>query len=114
MQLEDAIKRCTHFKKLHEKLHELSKCPNCNEYTLSYEAGEYETGIQPYIYCDGEDGECEFTAEANFRGLASEVHSDFDVVLMFAGVFKNEGLEETEKQIGIPWNEFILKEASTF
>lgn len=114
MPLEDAIARCEHFKQQREKLRELSKCPMCNKYSLFHEAGEYESGISSYIYCDSEDEDCEFTADGDFRGFESEIHSDFDVVLMFAGVLESEGLEAVEKQLGISWSEFISKEAASF
>lgn len=112
MSIEDATRRCEHFQKIRDELHELSKCPLCENHTLEYEGGEWEAGISSYIYCDNEETDCEFTTDSNFRDLESHMHSDFDVVLMFASVLENEGLEATEQQIGLTWNEFLAKETT--
>lgn len=121
MSLEQAKIRYEHFIAIGKQMHDSKRCPKCQQYTLEYEGGEWESGIKAYVYCENdkikttdEDGdtfyeECEFADDVKPEYLFA-VEADFDVVLYMACSIENEGLEKIEKQIGYSWQDFVEKE----
>lgn len=121
MSLEQAEKRCEHFKKLKEQIYQAKKCPKCGEHTLEIEGGSYEEGIKPYVYCENNkvkvfDGveeyedDCDFSSKITKEFEFLNSYCDFDVALAFVVDIQRDGFERTEKNIGCSWNEFIEKD----
>ncbi|MCK2000725.1 hypothetical protein MZM54_04890 [[Brevibacterium] frigoritolerans] len=121
MSIEQATLRCEHFKKIQQIMHEAKKCPKCGKHSLGIEGGSYEEGYSDYVYCENdevvviENGEelftdCGFTSDVKEEYEPLNHWYDFDVILSFCFQIKEEGLPETERNIGCTWDEFINKE----
>lgn len=110
MTEEQAKIRCDYFlnlqKEIKEKMAIAIICPTCKQPTLSFELGSYEEGYGDYVVCEGE-GDCDYSSEQHSFPHHSD---DFDVVLFFASSIEMDGLAEVEKDVGLPWSEFITKE----
>ena len=118
MTVEQAKVRLDHFASMQEGIKESKKCPKCGMYTLEIDGGEWEAGVQAFIYCENdevptvdEDGEeylesCEFTdSPKDCYIFASE--PDFDEVLMVSCSINIYDEVEVRAQLGQTWEEFV-------
>jgi hypothetical protein len=118
--LKQAQIRCNHYKKIEELIHQRKKCPTCGKYTLEYEGGSYEGGIQPFIRCDNDEvlvydedsGEevftdCKFTSDVTKEYEPLAGYFDFDEILMLSMDVERDGLEAVESMVGQSWFQFV-------